>query len=413
MFQKPAALGPRRLTNAFSVGDNGLYTAPSPTTSSSSSSNTPVRKHRFTPVKIHVMASKPRSLSRVQSELTLKTDSETATDRETQAYAERTVCKDDSMLSPISRKSRFTNRLMSASAPTTPMGSPPRRASRSTRKRHVHVGVLSPLSPGAGGPVFGEGEGEGGGKGRGRGKGKSRSLSPAPDGGGSGSSKASQAAKQAAKIPSINKAAFPNALVKDRHDYTGYIPQGTMSVNMEIAYGVTTRAGNTTKNARKFNQDTFICEDVLFGNPHLHLFGVFDGHGVFGHLVSHAVRDYIGNYFGDDKNIPILNNTASAGMGGAAPVNYGNALSKSIAYASKQLKAAGGSINSSFSGCTGTLCIVDSKARYIYTANVGDSRIVLGRGKKSVADIVQLTTDHDPCLKAERDRIVKAGGESN
>lgn len=42
----------------------------------------------------------------------------------------------------------------------------------------------------------------------------------------------------------------------------------------------------------------------------------------------------------------------------------------------------------------------------VFCANVGDSRVVLVRGRKAVA----MSRDHKPTLKVERDRILKAGG---
>ena len=45
---------------------------------------------------------------------------------------------------------------------------------------------------------------------------------------------------------------------------------------------------------------------------------------------------------------------------------------------------------------------------YLYLANVGDSRGLIGlsKGKK----VVQITDDHKPCMESEKNRIEKAGG---
>ena len=67
-------------------------------------------------------------------------------------------------------------------------------------------------------------------------------------------------------------------------------------------------------------------------------------------------------------------------------------------------------INSKFSGCTGTMVAVDTKSKTLYSCNVGDSRIILGRGKQRTATVVELTLDHSPDAPKERERIEKSGG---
>ena len=96
-----------------------------------------------------------------------------------------------------------------------------------------------------------------------------------------------------AKIPTLSRSKSSNSILSDSHEYTGHIPGGTRSLNQEIWYAACTRAGNDIKAARKANQDTFFMEDCLGGNSHMHLFGVFDGHGINGHVCSHFVRDCI------------------------------------------------------------------------------------------------------------------------
>eukprot|EP00968_Pinguiococcus_pyrenoidosus_P006878 scaffold453_cov243-Pinguiococcus_pyrenoidosus.AAC.4 len=57
------------------------------------------------------------------------------------------------------------------------------------------------------------------------------------------------------------------------------------------------------------------------------------------------------------------------------------------------------------------LCTEDGE-RVLYTAGVGDSRVVLGRGARSVlgAEAVRLTIDHKPDNSDERKRVEQAGG---
>lgn len=202
------------------------------------------------------------------------------------------------------------------------------------------------------------------------------------------------------KIPTLKKAATTNFnYLPDHHDYTGHVNGGTRSLNMELWYAACTRAGNTKKKVRKGNQDTFLIEDCLGGNPHLTLFGVFDGHGPVGDACSHFVRDCILDHIGAKNKILISFQEDSATK----------LIAAACRLASKKLTACK-SIDSKFSGCTGVMSLVNTKICKILHFNVGDSRLVLGRGKQRVAEVVELTVDHDPDMPGEAERIQKAGG---
>jgi len=201
-----------------------------------------------------------------------------------------------------------------------------------------------------------------------------------------------------AKIPTLKKATTLSYL-NDHYDFTGHVAGGTRSLNMELWYAACTRAGNTKKKVRKGNQDTFLIEDCLGGNPHLTIFGVFDGHGPVGDACSHFVRDCILEHIGAKNNILVDFDENSASK----------LIAAACRYAAKEVSAFEG-IATKFSGCTGIVALVNTKVGKILHFNVGDSRLVLGRGKQKIADIVELSIDHDPDLPGEVERINKAGG---
>ena len=133
---------------------------------------------------------------------------------------------------------------------------------------------------------------------------------------------------------------------------------------------------------------------MVCGNPYWSVFAVFDGHGRYGELVSHVVRDSVMRFFGEgSKNID-------------KPKDL---LENAFAYAARILGNQS-SFDASFSGCTGTMVLIDIKKREIYTCNVGDSRIILGTGRGKIALPCELTIDHSPDVGEELRRIQKAGG---
>ena len=60
-------------------------------------------------------------------------------------------------------------------------------------------------------------------------------------------------------------------------------------------------------------------------------------------------------------------------------------------------------------GCTANLVFVDKSKKKIYVANAGDSRCIMGVDGK----MQELSFDHKPTNKEEKDRIEKAGSEVN
>ena len=63
----------------------------------------------------------------------------------------------------------------------------------------------------------------------------------------------------------------------------------------------------------------------------------------------------------------------------------------------------------SFTGCTACVCIIDNKAKKIYFANAGDSRVILCKNGTAY----RMSIDHKPELELEKNRIIKANGWIN
>eukprot|EP00802_Teleaulax_amphioxeia_P017076 Tamp_17219.p1 GENE.Tamp_17219~~Tamp_17219.p1 ORF type:complete len:220 (+),score=45.49 Tamp_17219:241-900(+) len=61
--------------------------------------------------------------------------------------------------------------------------------------------------------------------------------------------------------------------------------------NEYLRYHAHSSAGYEPDNVRKTNQDSFIAIDEFQGDTAISLFGVFDGHGASGHLVSQYVAE--------------------------------------------------------------------------------------------------------------------------
>mmetsp|Transcript_82988 Transcript_82988/g.130902 ORF Transcript_82988/g.130902 Transcript_82988/m.130902 type:complete len:388 (+) Transcript_82988:107-1270(+) len=145
------------------------------------------------------------------------------------------------------------------------------------------------------------------------------------------------------------------------------------------------------------NQDDFCiyCTDVLS------IFGVFDGHGNFGHDIA-------------DFTHKTLTETLARDLKRFVVQPY-QALED--AFRTTQAKCVDGerkhNFDCSLSGTTATLTVFDHKEQRLHVAHVGDSRAVLAKGSRSAGELRcdVLTVDHKPDIEAERLRIVQRGGQ--
>ena len=150
---------------------------------------------------------------------------------------------------------------------------------------------------------------------------------------------------------------------------------------------------------KKINQDTyFIFKN--FGNNFSNIYmGVCDGHGYFGHEVSGFIRENLPmnlNHLIKEKNLNIQID------------NLTEVIKESFIKENENLLK-NPNIDSNLSGSTcASLIYTPSK---LIIANIGDSRIILGKKLNNQNwNYEKLTRDHKPIIKEESDRIKEKGG---
>jgi serine/threonine protein phosphatase PrpC len=154
-------------------------------------------------------------------------------------------------------------------------------------------------------------------------------------------------------------------------------------------YGSFTLGGTDAFGRVKTNQDSFLVkeEDTLSNNKE-YTFGVFDGHGLQGHLVSEAIKIFLQNcsfeqYQTKKKIIEMF-------------------CSLSLAIENSR------NFDIFCSGSTAVLVHVSKEK--IICANCGDSRAILISTNNGGSSIFKLSRDHKPNLLDEKKRIIAAGG---
>lgn len=154
------------------------------------------------------------------------------------------------------------------------------------------------------------------------------------------------------------------------------------------------KVGYVPFNSSKVNQDRF-SENVKFaGDDAKCFYGVFDGHGQYGHHVSQYLIDNLPKMIADGKQELAKKPKAL--------------LTKTFIQCNDNLNKSG--IDTTCSGTTAICCYING-AR-ILTCNSGDSRAVIASlssdGKQLVGE--GLSRDQKPELASERKRIVQSGG---
>jgi len=149
--------------------------------------------------------------------------------------------------------------------------------------------------------------------------------------------------------------------------------------------GVNTIEGVKPGNPNWSNQDNFMIMERAGGNGQLHAWGVFDGHGEFGHLVSRMIRERLGKIW----------------------LECNQNFSRAFWQMQSELEKA--SVDARCSGATCVMAVL--RGSTLLVGNAGDSRAVLGRRANGTISATQLTSDHKPDRPDERRRVMQAGGQ--
>jgi serine/threonine protein phosphatase PrpC len=177
--------------------------------------------------------------------------------------------------------------------------------------------------------------------------------------------------------------------------------------------------------SKENNQDISIILNDVCDVENYNIYGIMDGHGSNGHLVSNFVKEKVIEYFSDKKLYKKKRMLKSISF--VEMENWGKYYEKLIHNNYEIIRNFYKTVNEElnntkfdihFSGCTCVLVFIIGKK--IICSNVGDSRAILVKKKVSLNkgdlndikyDYIQLSYDHKPENKEERERIEKSGGE--
>ncbi|KAI3792796.1 hypothetical protein L2E82_06687 [Cichorium intybus] len=173
-------------------------------------------------------------------------------------------------------------------------------------------------------------------------------------------------------------------------EFSEVIPIPSHDFKLECA--ALTRRGYYPDTPNKENQDCFCIKTSIQGNPNVHIFGVFDGHGHSGKQCSNFVKNRLIELLSSDETL--LEDPVKA---------YNSAFSTT----NNELHD-NPEIDDSMSGTTAiTVLVIGDK---LYVANVGDSRAVISvKGDHGRIVSQDLSDDQTPYRDDECERVKQCG----
>ena len=154
---------------------------------------------------------------------------------------------------------------------------------------------------------------------------------------------------------------------------------------------------------KKINQDNFFIYKNFLDNPDHIFIGVCDGHGMFGHDVS----GYLVNHLPQNLNTSLLKENVRSISNSADYSKISDITSLTFVQTNINI-VNDDNVDSTFSGTTcSSLIFCPTK---IISANVGDSRCVVGKFDGKIWKAKNLTRDHKPNEEDEKKRIIEKGG---
>jgi len=153
------------------------------------------------------------------------------------------------------------------------------------------------------------------------------------------------------------------------------------------------------------NQDSFIELLSINGNKKFHLFGVMDGHGINGHIISKYISSFIREYFISEKIKILLNKCKNIDEIYHLLTNKKYSFINNLIYECNDSLINNANYDCNLSGSTCLLIFIIGNN--LICSNIGNSRAIL----LEKTELLQLSLDQTLNDPEELKRILKNGGK--
>ena len=160
----------------------------------------------------------------------------------------------------------------------------------------------------------------------------------------------------------------------------------------------------------KTNQDSYLIKDNLFFGG-FHLYGIFDGHGENGHLISQYISKFINDFYSEESNYANINDNTSSKKSESKIFleNYTKIIKNQKNNLDTMINSKI-SFDVSQSGSTSLLLFLTDNT--LICSNVGDSECYLFNcSEDDLWTFESLSKAHRPTDEIEKKRILENGGE--
>ena len=169
------------------------------------------------------------------------------------------------------------------------------------------------------------------------------------------------------------------------------------------------QAGREESHYTKTNQDSYLIEKNINGILNYNLFGVFDGHGPYGHFASQFVSKYIAAKLKNHPKLKFLEQPSDI----YHKIKEKNFILIEEIFLNADSQIQSEKFNSYLSGTT--VVIVIQLEEHLVCANCGDSRAIIIIDEDYNNNLINsksipLSIDCKPELLEEKKRIIKKGG---
>ena len=157
----------------------------------------------------------------------------------------------------------------------------------------------------------------------------------------------------------------------------------------------------------KTNQDSYLIKENIFAE-NFNIYGIFDGHGEDGHLISRYISNYISDFYTNESNF--IENNSSLNKSKIFLERSQQIIRQSIKELDTNLTTTKINFDIMHSGSTNTLLFLINET--LICSNIGDSQCYLFNcSNEDLWTFESLAKIHKPSDEEEKKRIIESGGE--
>ena len=194
--------------------------------------------------------------------------------------------------------------------------------------------------------------------------------------------------------------------------YLGTNKNNISNTNKNIIISSVITMSGICDEKEKINQDSYLIKENIF-KENYNIYGVFDGHGENGHLVSKYISDYMNEYFNNKLNYLIneedKQNLFTENISNIFLKNHDQMIKTASTKIDKELSSLN-DYDISQSGSTSVMLYILNDT--LICANIGDSQcFIFNCSSEDLWTFEPLSNPHLASDENEQKRIVEKGGE--